>query len=53
METKRPVGAPKKEPTVKPNLRCRKDYWEALKAKHPGQVNQMFNKWVKDKLYEN
>lgn len=47
---KRPVGAPKKEPTIKPNLRCRKDYWDEMKAKYQSQVNKMFNEWLKSKL---
>lgn len=50
MENKKKRGAPKKEPTFKPSLRCSVEDWSKLKDKYPGQVNKMFNEWVKANL---
>lgn len=44
---KKKAGAPKKAPTFKPSLRCEVELWKELQSRYPGQLNKMFNNWLK------
>lgn len=43
-------GAPKKDPTFKPSLRCRVDKWKEAQLKYPKKINRMFNDWLESIL---